>query len=108
MGEDAELDVEILPDGSVRVDGLTPISDLEARFALIVEDGEAETVGGYVLEKLGRVPAPGEEIGLGPYTLSVVEMDGPRVAEVLLRRGLRDDKPQAAAQKQESDQTHRA
>lgn len=90
VGEMPELDdvtrleIESLPDGSVRVDGLAPILDLEERFDLKLDNVDADTVGGYVLETLGRIPAPGDEFEVGTYTMRVTEMDGLRVASVLL------------------------
>lgn len=78
--------IETLPDGSVRVDGLTLLTDLEEQFGVKLAEVEAETVGGYVLEILGEVPEVGAEVDLSQYKLTVTEMDGTRVAEVLLRR----------------------
>lgn len=86
MDENAAPDIELLADGRVRIDGLTPLIDLEAHFGFKPGDVEADTVGGYVLERLGRVPTVGEELDLGEYTLHVAEMDGQRVAEVVLSR----------------------
>lgn len=90
VGEMPELDdtivleIESLPDGSVRIDGLAPIRDIEERFDLKLDHVDADTVGGYVLETLGRIPETGEEFPVGTYTLRVTEMDGHRVASVLL------------------------
>jgi CBS domain containing-hemolysin-like protein len=86
IDEETRPDMEIMPDGSVRIDGLTPVRDLAERFDLKVQETDAETVGGYVLETLGRVPVVGEELEVAPYRLQVAAMDGPRVAEVVLRR----------------------
>ena len=82
--EEARSEIEVLPDGSVRVDGLTPLVDIEEHFDLSLEDVEADTVGGYVLETLGRIPATGEEVEIGSYTIRITGMDGLRVAEVVL------------------------
>jgi CBS domain containing-hemolysin-like protein len=84
LDEDARPDVEILPDGSARIDGLTPLMDIVERFDLKPGDVEADTVGGYVLETLGHIPTAGEEVDTGSYILRVTRMDGLRVAEVLL------------------------
>jgi CBS domain containing-hemolysin-like protein len=84
IDEDARPDVEILPDGSARIDGLTPLIDIVERFDIKLADVEADTVGGYVLETLGRIPTLGEEVDIGSYILRVTRMDGLRVAEVLL------------------------
>jgi putative hemolysin len=86
IDEEDDPDIEILPDGSARIDGLVPLPDLQARFALNVEGIEAETVGGYVLETLGRVPDEDEELEVQGYRLKILKMDGPRVAEVLLSK----------------------
>jgi len=84
--EETSLDIETLPDGSTRVDGMASLRDLEALLGLNLESTEAATVGGYVFEVLGRVPEVGDTITLPPYALSVSQMDALRVAEVVLRR----------------------
>jgi CBS domain containing-hemolysin-like protein len=84
IDEEARPDIETLPDGSVRVDGLTPLLDIEERFGLDFDGVEADTVGGYVLETLGRIPVTGDELEVGSYTILVTVMDGLRVAEVVL------------------------
>jgi putative hemolysin len=86
VDEAARPGIQILPDGSIRVDGLMPLADLQQQLALKLQVVEAETVGGYVLETLRRVPQVGDEFDLGSYNLQVTGMDGPRVAEVVLRR----------------------
>lgn len=82
--EEARPEIEPLPDGSTRIDGLTPLRDIEERFDLKLEDVDADTVGGYVLETLGHIPTIGEEVSIGTYTIRVTKMDGLRVAEVIL------------------------
>lgn len=85
--EDDRPDIEVLPDGQVRVDGLTPLFDLQSRFGLkLNEEIDAETVGGFVLETLGHLPSTGEELVIDDYTLRVTEMDGTRIAEVTLSK----------------------
>lgn len=84
IDEDSRPQMETLPDGSVRIDGLTDLRDLQERFDLSFEGVEADTIGGYILETLGRVPKVGEAVDTGAYTLRVTTMDDLRVAEVLL------------------------
>lgn len=84
IDEDSRPEMETLSDGSVRIAGLTDLRDLQERFDLKFDGVEADTVGGYVLETLSRVPQVGEEIETGSYTLRVTGMDGLRVSEVLL------------------------
>ncbi|MGA7730092.1 MAG: hemolysin family protein [Chloroflexia bacterium] len=84
LDEDSRPDVELLSDGSARIDGLAPLIDIVERFDIKLEDVEADTVGGYVLETLGHIPTTGEEVDIGSYILRVTRMDGLRVADVLL------------------------
>jgi CBS domain containing-hemolysin-like protein len=69
-----------LRDGSYVVPGLLRPDEVRARADLPVPDGPAfETVGGYVMAVLGRVPAVGDEIEIPGAVLRVERMDGRRV-----------------------------
>jgi CBS domain containing-hemolysin-like protein len=69
-----------LRDGSYLVPGLLRPDEVRARADLAVPDGPAfETVGGYVMAVLGRVPAVGDEIEIPGGVLRVERMDGRRV-----------------------------
>ncbi len=69
-----------LRDGSYVVPGLLRPDEVRARADLAVPDGSAfETVGGYVMARLGRVPRVGDEIGIPGAVLRVDRMDGRRV-----------------------------
>ena len=49
-----------------------------------VEEGEFETVGGYLMAELGRVPRRGDTVTGPGFTMGVRRMDGRRVREVEL------------------------
>ncbi len=69
-----------LRDGSYVVPGLLRPDEVRARADLAVPDGSAfETVGGYVMARLGRVPRVGDEVGIPGAVLRVDRMDGRRV-----------------------------
>jgi CBS domain containing-hemolysin-like protein len=67
------------------VDGTTPISDLQEVLPIQLSDPHEATVGGYLLEALGRVPEPGEKVELDGYEAEVLEVDEARVVTVRLR-----------------------
>lgn len=54
-----------------KVDGLTPIHEVEEALDVEIEDTEASTFGGLVTESLGRLPETGEEILLEDSCLQV-------------------------------------
>jgi CBS domain containing-hemolysin-like protein len=70
-------------DGSYSVPGLLRPDEVRARIDLSIPDGRAyETIGGYVMSVVGRVPRPGDEVRLPGVLLRVERMDGRRVDRV--------------------------
>ncbi|MEZ5980037.1 MAG: hemolysin family protein [Planctomycetota bacterium] len=59
---------------SVRVSEVNEELDLD-----LPEDGDYETLGGFVLAELGRFPGTGEQVTHGPVTLTVTEANERRV-----------------------------
>jgi magnesium and cobalt exporter, CNNM family len=82
--ERPETDVEMLPDGSALIDGLTLIDDVNDRFGLHLDDTDYDTIGGYVFGELGRRPDVDDEITVENRTLQVAALDGLRIARVRL------------------------
>ena len=89
-------------DGSWLVDGLLATDELKARLGLRELPNEAQgdyqTVGGLVIDQLGRIPTAGDRFEWEGFSLEVLDMDGHRVDKVLVARaarsGLTDDAPQ--------------
>jgi CBS domain containing-hemolysin-like protein len=80
----AEPQIRRLLDGSVAIDGLVLLSDLEEQFGLHLEETEADTIGGYVLDALGHLPAAGETLKVDGHQLRVAAMAGRRIAQLVL------------------------
>jgi CBS domain containing-hemolysin-like protein len=73
------------PDGSLLVDGLTRLSELEDLLGIRVDEelrAEVDTVGGPVMLRLGSVPAIGDQVGISSWLLRVEALDGHRAAAV--------------------------
>jgi CBS domain containing-hemolysin-like protein len=71
-----------MPDGSAEVDGLALVSDINEQFGLEIDEETYSTIGGYLLGSLGRRPRIGDAVEVGGKTLTVVALDGLRVARV--------------------------
>ena len=75
-------------DGSWLVDGLLAAEELEDRLGIgqspRQEVGDYQTVGGMVMDVLGRVPAAGDRFEWDGYCFEVLDMDGRRVDKVLI------------------------
>jgi CBS domain containing-hemolysin-like protein len=78
--EPAVSEIEMLPDGGARVDGLTLIDDVNTRFGLHLDDANYDTIGGYVFGELGRRAEIGDEVSAEGRTLRVIDLDGLRIA----------------------------
>ena len=72
------------PDGTVLVDGLFSIYELQDRLGLELPEEGYDTVGGLIMARLDRVPRVGDRVSLNGYSLQVEAMDGLRVASVRL------------------------
>lgn len=64
--------------------GLTHLMSLEADLDVTLPEVDAHTIGGLVMELLGRVPQPNDELQVDGYTIRVLAMDGNRVDQVML------------------------
>jgi putative hemolysin len=74
-------------DGKLEVDGRVSIFDLLDRLDLDrqeLKELDAESVGGLIGERLGRIPVVGDTTKAGPLCFTVTAMDGYRVATVLV------------------------
>ena len=74
------------PDGSILIDGMTLIEDVNSHLGLDLEDPNYYTIAGYVLGKLGRIPKVNEIIEGDDVRLQVEALDGLRIARVSLTR----------------------
>jgi CBS domain containing-hemolysin-like protein len=79
-------DIAVRPGGTFSVDPKTPVADFEQHFGVELERTEATTVGGLVMERLGRVPLPGDRVTLPGLIITVEEMDGPRILKLSVQR----------------------
>lgn len=79
LGIHAE-NIVVTPNGTL-VNGLTSIDDVNDALGLNIES-EADTIGGYVFEVLGRKPELGDEIRHAGFTFYVEALDGLRIAKV--------------------------
>ncbi|MBI1257253.1 MAG: DUF21 domain-containing protein [Chloroflexi bacterium] len=75
------------------VDGLTSMTDMIERFGDPGGEVDSATIGGYVAERLERIPVVGDELPFAKYDLRVEEMDGMRVAVVRLVPSARAAQP---------------
>jgi putative hemolysin len=68
------------------VDGLLNLADFADRVGFALRTGPYDTLGGYLMASLGRLPAVGDEVPVegpgGRWQLAVLDLDGRRVRRV--------------------------
>jgi CBS domain containing-hemolysin-like protein len=83
--DEEEPTLHKLPDGSYSVDGHAPLTEVNRVLGSEFESEDFETISGLVFGLLGRTPEVGDEVALDEYALRVEEVDGPRVARLIVR-----------------------
>jgi CBS domain containing-hemolysin-like protein len=72
-------------DGGYLIDGRLPIRDVNEGLGSGFESKDFDTIGGLILGHLGRAPEAGDEIILDDHVFRVNEVDGTRVASLMVR-----------------------
>jgi CBS domain containing-hemolysin-like protein len=72
-------------DGSVTGAGSLSLLSLEETIGRPAPAVEVNSVGGLVLERLGRLPRQGERVRFPEFEVEVIEMNGPRIELVRVR-----------------------
>ncbi|MDX1665364.1 MAG: hemolysin family protein [Candidatus Promineifilaceae bacterium] len=80
------------------VDGLLSVDEFKTAFAIRTLPGEGsyQTLGGFVVFMLGRIPTAGAHFGWGGYRFEVADMDGRRVDKILLETAPEEDEENGA------------
>ena len=84
---DAEEDEGItkISETEYLIDGSTNLDDVNDRIGLELSSEEYESIGGIIMEKLGRLPVEGEVITFDNIILTVKKMDHARIEKVGLK-----------------------
>jgi len=89
-----EFDVAQLPpvpltSGSVVLDGSANIRDLEVQYEIeLPRDHGFETLAGFVMAQLGKIPKGGESLEYQGRRFTVMQMEGRRIARVRIESGV--------------------
>ncbi len=84
--DDISSEFQILPDGSILIDGLTLIEDVNQQLNLDLKEPDYDTIAGYVMGKLDRIPHLHDVVEGDGVRIRVEEMNGLRIARVALTR----------------------
>ena len=89
MGEEGlapEEPVTALGLDSFRMDAGLAISDINEELDLKIPEGDYQTLAGFILDRLGRIPEEGDVMEYGDLRFTIKVMERVRIEEVELRR----------------------
>ena len=75
-------DGSYLVDGSLDVDDLKDLLDVDE----LPDEGDYQTLGGFIVSLIGRLPRVGDRVEWEDYRFEVVDMDGNRIDKVLIAK----------------------
>lgn len=86
--DNEEEEIRRISDGKFTVDGGTSIEDVEELTGVELSDDDSETIAGFMLSSLGRIPAADEHPVVQTQGLSftAVKTDGRRILEVYIEK----------------------
>lgn len=83
--DDEEEYISCLADGTFVIDATTPLEDIERLLRIqFPEDGDSDTLGGYMIDMLGYIPLENEHptVTVGQIDFTVVSMDERRIDKI--------------------------
>ena len=80
------VEIVIKNENGGKIDGQSRLVDLNEHLGIKLQSEYCETMGGYIAEKLGRIPEEGDCITAEGYSFAVLKMDDKRVAKIRMAK----------------------
>jgi CBS domain containing-hemolysin-like protein len=79
-------EIQPMPDGSYQIDGMLLLEEVNKELDLDLKEENYDTIAGYILGKLGRIPVIHDTVIGDGVRLEVLAMDGMRIERVGLKK----------------------
>jgi putative hemolysin len=86
-GDEQDFSAESLT-GDFEVDGLISLEELSTDAQIEIPEGPYETLSGFVMHFLGRIPVEGDTVKVNGIQISVLSIEGKRAGRILVARNL--------------------
>jgi len=81
-----EKEFEIIDEYTFQVEGGIKIEEANEEMKLGLPEGDYETIAGFILQLLGRIPKQGENLKYKGLKLVITRMRGPKIEEILVTK----------------------
>jgi putative hemolysin len=92
-----EKEYEAINEYTFQVDGGMRIDEANEEMGINLPEGDYETIAGFILHLLGRIPKQGERIRYKDLKLVITKMRGLKIEEIVLNKEGQDRKKDAAS-----------
>ncbi|MBT5187973.1 MAG: HlyC/CorC family transporter [Kordiimonadaceae bacterium] len=75
-------DIEVLKSGAIIVEGTMPIRDLNRQFNWNLNDDEAITIAGYIIDQAEIIPLPGQIFDINGFKLKILKRKRNQITQV--------------------------
>ena len=79
-------EIQIHSNGSATIDGLALIDEVNQALGTELRDPHYDTIAGYLLGVLGRIPEAGDQIDADGVRIKIISMDGRRIKRLALTK----------------------
>ncbi len=86
--DNEEEEISQLSENSFTVDGATALDEVSDLIGVSLPEGDYDTIAGFLMERLGRIPQPGEHpvVTFENVTFTVEEVEDRRISEILIEK----------------------
>jgi magnesium and cobalt transporter len=78
----------VVDDNSILVDARLEVKKLEEHLGMELPEGEFESVGGFIINLIGRIPEVNEKIPFQNFLITVREADQRKIDKLLISRNV--------------------
>jgi magnesium and cobalt transporter len=71
----------------IEVDAAMELEDFNQQMKTNIADDQAQTIGGYLINQLGRIPGAKEKVRIGNLEFEILEAEPRRVVRMLVTKG---------------------
>ena len=82
----SEKDFEVIDTHTFEIDGSMRVEEVNEQMSLGLPEGDYETVAGFILSLLGRIPKENEHLRYRDLKLVIKELNGVKIEKILLTR----------------------
>ena len=89
------------------IEGITPLEELEERFAISFKEEEFETLNGFMISKMDKIPEEDEEfsIDVDGYEFKIQQVESRMIKSVLMTKLPEKEKKEEESEEPEEKET---